>query len=69
MKAQSQEESGRAFASAAAMVAAAAQQQWPRLQWDATFNGVAVPNGTYFYVLNNRLNGQQLAQGYVTIHQ
>lgn len=38
-------------------------------EWDATFNGVAVPNGTYFYVLNNRLNGQQLAQGYVTIHQ
>lgn len=38
-------------------------------EWDATFNGTPVPNGTYFYVLNNKRTGEELGQGYITIHQ
>lgn len=38
-------------------------------EWDATFNGTPVPNGTYFYVLNNKRTGEELGKGYVTVHQ
>jgi gliding motility-associated-like protein len=37
--------------------------------WDALWNGQPLPNGTYFYVLNNRSTGENLGRGYITVHQ
>ncbi len=37
--------------------------------WDATWQGKPLPNGTYFYVLNNRATGESLGKGYITVHQ
>lgn len=37
--------------------------------WDATWQGKPLPNGTYFYVLNNRATGENLGKGYITVHQ
>lgn len=37
--------------------------------WDAHWNGLPLPNGTYFYVLNNRTTGENLGRGYITVHQ
>lgn len=37
--------------------------------WDAMWRGTPLPNGTYFYVLNNRTTGENLGKGYITVHQ
>lgn len=37
--------------------------------WEGTWNGKPVPNGTYYYVFNNRETGETLGTGYITIHQ
>ncbi|MCH2197410.1 MAG: gliding motility-associated C-terminal domain-containing protein [Flavobacteriales bacterium] len=37
--------------------------------WDATFQGKPLPDGTYYYVFNNRATGENLGTGYITVHQ
>jgi gliding motility-associated-like protein len=37
--------------------------------WFGTWNGKPLPDGTYFYVLENTETGETLQNGYITIHQ
>lgn len=37
--------------------------------WNAHWQGQPLPNGTYFFVLNNRDTGETLDKGYITVHQ
>lgn len=37
--------------------------------WYGTWNGKPLPDGTYFYVLENIESGETLQNGYITIHQ
>jgi gliding motility-associated-like protein len=37
--------------------------------WEGTWKGKPLPNGTYYYVFNNRDTGETLGTGYITIHQ
>lgn len=37
--------------------------------WEGTWKDQPLPNGTYYYVFNNRATGETLGTGYITIHQ
>ncbi len=37
--------------------------------WDGTYNGEALPNGTYFYVLDLGLNAEEPQKGYIYINR
>ncbi|MEM0999901.1 MAG: gliding motility-associated C-terminal domain-containing protein, partial [Bacteroidota bacterium] len=37
--------------------------------WEGTYRGDEVPDGTYFWVLLNGENGEDIARGYLTIHR
>ena len=36
--------------------------------WEGTWNGQVLPDGTYFYLLTNKATGETLGQGYITLH-
>ena len=36
--------------------------------WEGTWNGNPLPDGTYFYLLTNKATGETLGQGYITLH-
>ena len=36
--------------------------------WEGTWNGQPLPDGTYFYLLTNKATGETLGQGYITLH-
>jgi gliding motility-associated-like protein len=35
--------------------------------WDGTRNNSAVPTGTYYYIINLGISGQQLLSGFVAV--
>ncbi|WP_159038655.1 Ig-like domain-containing protein, partial [Brumimicrobium mesophilum] len=37
--------------------------------WDGTRNGKELPDGTYFYVFNNKDTGELIINGYITLHR